>query len=159
MALTKINNNTLSAITGLPAGVGGKVLQVVTATNTSQITVSTGSYTWTTNISLAITPSSTSNKILILGSQNLATNQDDKYMNGTFFKNSTNLGHSSFGISGGSLAVGVSFIAANWGASYLDSPSSTSEITYHMKGAAQTATGYMNVNGSYGTLTLMEVAG
>jgi hypothetical protein len=29
MALTKINNNTLSAITGLPAGVGGKVLQVV----------------------------------------------------------------------------------------------------------------------------------
>jgi hypothetical protein len=28
-----------------------------------------------------------------------------------------------------------------------------------MKGAAQTATGYMNVNGSYGTLTLMEVAG
>ena len=27
MALTKINNNTLSAITGLPAGVGGKVLQ------------------------------------------------------------------------------------------------------------------------------------
>jgi hypothetical protein len=24
MALTKINNNTLSAITGLPAGVGGK---------------------------------------------------------------------------------------------------------------------------------------
>ena len=32
MALTKINNNTLSAITGLPAGVGGKVLQVVTKT-------------------------------------------------------------------------------------------------------------------------------
>ena len=29
MALTKINNNTLSAITGLPAGVGGKVLQIV----------------------------------------------------------------------------------------------------------------------------------
>jgi|TARA_R110001606_G_scaffold28222_1_gene89659 hypothetical protein len=26
MALTKINNNTLSAITGLPAGVGGKIL-------------------------------------------------------------------------------------------------------------------------------------
>ena len=37
MALTKINNNTLSAITGLPAGVGGKVLQVVTATYMSYI--------------------------------------------------------------------------------------------------------------------------
>jgi hypothetical protein len=31
--LTKINNNTLSAITGLPAGVGGKVLQVVGSEN------------------------------------------------------------------------------------------------------------------------------
>ena len=156
---TNINNASLDNVTGLPAGVGGKVLQVVTATNTSQITVSTGSYTWTTNISLAITPSSTSNKILILGSQNLAMANNDKYMNGTFFRDSTNLGSGGFGISGGSLAVGSTFISANWGASYLDSPSSTSEITYHMKGAAQTATGYMNVNGSYGTLTLMEVAG
>ena len=46
MALTKINNNTLSAITGLPdgivdadtlaSGVGGKVLQVVSAVLGSQ---------------------------------------------------------------------------------------------------------------------------
>ena len=41
MALTKINNNTLSAITGLPAGVGGKVLQVVsTQVETSVATTS-----------------------------------------------------------------------------------------------------------------------
>jgi hypothetical protein len=34
MALTKINNNTLSAVTTLPAAIAtGKVLQVVTATS------------------------------------------------------------------------------------------------------------------------------
>ena len=33
MAIIKPNNNTISAITSLPAGVGGKVLQVVTATD------------------------------------------------------------------------------------------------------------------------------
>jgi len=156
-----IANASLGAVTALPAAIPtGKVLQVVSATNTSQITVSTGSYTWTTNISLAITPSATSSKILILGAQNLAMENNDKYMNGTFFRDSTNLGHYQFGISGGTLGVGsVTFISANWGASYLDSPSTTSATTYHMKGAAQTATGYINVNGSYGSLTLMEIAG
>jgi hypothetical protein len=37
MALTKINNNTLSAVTTLPAAIAtGKVLQVVTATRQIQ---------------------------------------------------------------------------------------------------------------------------
>jgi hypothetical protein len=33
MAIIKPNNNTLSSITALPTGVGGKVLQVVQSTN------------------------------------------------------------------------------------------------------------------------------
>jgi hypothetical protein len=33
MAIIKPNNNTLSSITALPAGLGGKVLQVVQSTN------------------------------------------------------------------------------------------------------------------------------
>ena len=78
MALTKINNNTLSSITGLPAGVGGKVLQVVQGTtsysksnsSTSNTDVESSSgVTWVTSI----TPSSSSSKILItahIGSNN-----------------------------------------------------------------------------------------
>ena len=63
MALTKINNNTLSAITGLPAGVGGKVLQVV-STLSSVDTSTTGTTMGDTGLEASITPSSTSNKIL-----------------------------------------------------------------------------------------------
>ena len=56
MALTKINNNTLSAITGLPAGVGGKVLQVVTATDSTQRnTTSTSFVTASNTLSVSIT--------------------------------------------------------------------------------------------------------
>ena len=67
MALTKINNNTLSAITGLPAGVGGKVLNVVTVAKTDTFASSTaGSFTDITGMSATITPSSTSSKILVL---------------------------------------------------------------------------------------------
>ena len=36
MAIIKPNNNTLSAITALPTGLGGKVLQVVNATSTAE---------------------------------------------------------------------------------------------------------------------------
>ncbi len=158
-----INDTSIGNITALPAAIAtGKVLQVVNATNSTQITMSNGSYTWTDNISLAITPSSTSSKILIVGAQNLAAGINDKYMNGTFFRGTTNLGHYQFGISGGSLTVSGGFISANWGASYLDSPSSSSEITYYMKGAAQSVSGgsmFINVNGSHANLTLMEIAG
>jgi len=180
MAITRLNTNAFgtsvnlaSNVTGtLPAANGGSgrtavtgnVLQVLHSTNSTQITVTTGSYTWTDNITLAITPSSSSNKIVILGSQNLACGNGDMYMNGTFFRDSTNLGAASFGLSGGQLvkATGASSIfgSSNWGCVFTDAPSSTSEITYKMKGALQSSgTGYMNVNSSKASLTLMEIAG
>ena len=77
--IIKPNNNTISAITALPAGVGGKVLQVVDAGasyqkthsgNTSYVDVESSSgVVWET----AITPSATSSKILILPSLHSAS--------------------------------------------------------------------------------------
>ena len=64
MAIIKPNNNTLSAITALPTGLGGKVLQVINATSTTEVVESGSSFT-DTGLSAAITPSSSSNKILI----------------------------------------------------------------------------------------------
>jgi hypothetical protein len=69
MAIIKPNNNTISAITALPAGVGGKVLQVVHGSTTTAVT-SSSSTEVTTNLTAQITPSSTSNKILVFGSVN-----------------------------------------------------------------------------------------
>ena len=68
MALTKINNNTLSAITGLPAGVGGKVLNVVNATKLDTFSSSAmagGGFVDVTGLSVNITPTSTSSKMLV----------------------------------------------------------------------------------------------
>ena len=67
MSLIKINNNTLSAITGLPAGVGGKVLQVVQGTHSTQASTTSSSFqdiSSGTNVSM--TCSATSSKVLIL---------------------------------------------------------------------------------------------
>ena len=66
MAIIKPNNNTLSSITALPAGVGGKVLQVVQTEKTDTFSSTTfNSWTDITGMSVSITPSSTSNKIYL----------------------------------------------------------------------------------------------
>ena len=133
MALTKINNNTLSAITGLPAGVGGKVLQVVTATDsTGRSTTSTSFVTGSNTMSVNITPSSTSSKIYINVTGNIYQATAAKYAVATIKRGSTDLGAannkgltniytSSSGDGGDSLSLSV-----------LDSPSSTSQITYQV---------------------------
>ena len=65
MALTKINNNTLSAITGLPAAIPtGKVVAVSTAEQTSGFETNNSSYTDVTGLSLDYTMQSSSNKII-----------------------------------------------------------------------------------------------
>ena len=140
---------------------GGKVLQVVFAevTGSSQISITTGSYTWTDNVSANITCSSSSNKVFITGVQNLCNEAGNKYCNGTFFRDTTNLADGSFGLGGGTVDVG-GFHTCTWGASYLDSPNSTSQITYKMRGAIQSnGQGYVNVNDSHASLTLFEIEG
>ena len=67
MAIITLNNNSLSSVTALPAGVGGKVLQVVQGTATTSVEHST-TYA-DTGLTASITPSSTSNKILIMVNQ------------------------------------------------------------------------------------------
>jgi hypothetical protein len=67
MAITRTNANS---ITALPAGVGGKVLQVVRGTSSTQFVQASPTnnniyYPSSNKISLSITPSSTSSKIII----------------------------------------------------------------------------------------------
>ena len=79
MAIITLNNNSLSGVTALPAGVvdanalasgvGGKVVQVVQGTTISYIGISSSTEV-TTSITAQITPTSASNKILILASVN-----------------------------------------------------------------------------------------
>jgi len=67
MAIIKPNNNTISAITALPAGVGGKVLQVVHGSHQSQAsTTSTSFVDLSSNTNVTITPSATSSNIMVL---------------------------------------------------------------------------------------------
>jgi hypothetical protein len=155
MALTKINNNTLSAITGLPAGVGGKVLQVVSTTNTGSADSSTTTIVEFMNLS--ITPSSASSKIMCfyqcVGYANGHNNELlVRLYRGTIA--GTQIA-STANSDGGNSYEGYSLALSN-----LDSPSTTSAQQYTIGfGATQNLYHAIGFSSHSNTLTLMEIAG
>ena len=156
MALTKINNNTLSAITGLPAGVGGKVLQVVSASTTSAVVTTSTSFV-DINLSLDITPSATSSKIFVIYTGNNETNgTGGNRLNLQMLRDATQIADSTL-IGTLNPASGVVTAAS---LSKLDEPNTTSEITYKMQGNSNDGTVMVfNHNSDVGTITAYEIAG
>jgi hypothetical protein len=120
-----------------PAG-GGKVLQVVQATNATAKSIQSTSFT-DTNLTGSITPSSASSKILVMVSQNSQVNGDASNVGGStrLMRDSTAVysidanGYNAFygnfselsSPKSGSLIGMITY-------SYLDSPATTSSVTY-----------------------------
>ncbi len=66
MALIKLNNQSISAVSALPSGITtGKVLQTVQGTKTDRFSLSASGWNQVTGLDVSITPSATSSKILI----------------------------------------------------------------------------------------------
>jgi len=159
MAIITLNNNSLSSVTALPAGVGGKVLQVVSGKNSTETT--TSSSTPQNIVSLNITPISTSNKILIIcGVAGIRRDNTNGYMatqvtDGASF--TEKFGHAIMYTAGTSdLRLG----SAN--ASFLHSPSTTSQKTYTLQFFNPANSGNVTIgdnNECESTLTLMEIEG
>ena len=150
--LTFLQNRSLTDITSLPSGVPvGKIGQVVQTVKTDTFNTSSTSYTDITGMSLSITPTSISSKILIKtciswgGSQNL-------YGYGKFVRNSTDI---FMGDSGGGNRVSATFPMEHYddgsavyncfvaSSEFLDSPSTTSAITYKVQMASTSGTSYI----------------
>ena len=148
MALTKIHNNTLSAVTTLPAGVGGKVLQVVQGFLNTSATISANSFQ-PTGLTLNITPTSSSNKIYLMATVCLGVGTADYNQGLAFFRDSTQIGSaddvsSREGVQSGTRGLTTSGYP-NSSLTFLDTPSSTSQITYTVKLFGESgATHYIN---------------
>ena len=137
----------------------GAVLQVVnfSVSDTTQSTSATWVDTLTT---LAITPSSTSSKILVqVNMCGLEKNGNNTYMSFRLDRNGTPIyrieGQAGYTANSDLNSVGSS------STSYLDSPSSTSAVTYKVQMRNPSATGVVKVGASLSnsTITLMEIAG
>jgi hypothetical protein len=147
--------NASAAIAGTKLSAGA-VLQVVTATDTTfRSTTSTSFVTASNTLSASITPSSASNKILILVSSAVASSANSAWY--TIFRGATDLGSGTRGFAqmyGGGVSA-----EANIGINFLDSPNTTSATTYQVQFRSQTVvTSYLNASGT-GSITLLEIKG
>ena len=157
MAIIKPNNNTISAITALPAGVGGKVLQVVQGTTSTEVSHTT-SYA-DTGLSASITPSSTSNKILVLVNQH-CYNQGNQGMSIKLLRDSTAI-YTPAQSYMFYTEIQDSHIRAYQSYNVLDTPSSTISLTYKTQAIAYNSSYNIKTQSSgrwTSYITLMEMS-
>jgi hypothetical protein len=164
----QVNSGATAPEWATPAGGGGKVLQVVTANTNTLTSVASTSFT-DSGLSLSITPSAATSKVLILISQSTqvthynpsgatttpfgtirlvrtSTEITSNIMQGYFAKASD---------SEAALIVTNSF-------SYLDSPNTTSATTYKTQGKVNSTANSGQINfqrtsDGYSTITLLEI--
>ena len=150
---------TLPAISGanltnLPAS--GKILQIKSGNFTSQFAhaASSGTGFVATNITLDFTPTSASSAVYVRGDFNIWKSGDSAQINMTLYRDSTNLGNSFYGF--GEYAINASY-ALQWNLAYVDSPNTTSQVTYKVYARVQSGHHFnMGVNNVPTNLTILE---
>jgi len=145
----------------------GNVLQVVQGTTSTLVDVSSATYA-DSGLSASITPSSSSNKVLVLINQSAqyTTSSGSQYGEGLL-----RIVRASSSIVTNTFALYVEAANSSFGTSsnggliticYLDSPATTSSVTYKTQQAAgrSGAVGVMRTQASsnQSTITLMEIA-
>ena len=146
---------TLPAVTGTIITTGnrpaGSVLQVVTVNKTDTFSMASATWTDVTGLSLSITPSSTSNKILISASIALSSSSDFSYIR--LLRNSTVIDVGDAVGSRPQVTGAASYPAASpqymlfqIPVTYLDSPATTSAVTYkfQLRNGTTGSTAYIN---------------
>jgi len=147
-----------AALTGI---VTGKVLQVKHYESSGAVTFPQNTSITTTMVSGAITPSATTSKILVLQFMSFGLNGGNyPACSAKLFRDSTEIWqkvHLGY-MDTNSFDRRFDFSRANY-----DSPNTTSEITYYLKGGNGTGSGFSGTYGgagnktSPGTLTLIEI--
>jgi hypothetical protein len=140
----------------------GKVLQVVTSTNTTQVTITSSTFQ-TTNHSVSITPLFSTSKIMIFLSATGGNVNSNNIANYTIYRGASNIAPSSSAFA--LMSTGQSpTMYFPFNITYLDSPATTSSTTYTVYMASQDNTNGVKYNPNPNSitpssvLTVMEIA-
>ena len=157
MALIRLNNQSLTAVSALPAGLDtGKVLQVVQQTSTTNVNHNNSTAEADVYPAVTITPSSTNNKILVMHSAGgMVANQTDG-IGFKLYRGTTNIWYQSrWGYTDDSGWKPIPFVMQ-----FLDTPATTSATTYKWVIYAGAANGMIWHNNSGTAMSIaIEIAG
>ena len=159
MSLILDGTNGLTFNNATTQASAGSVLQVVNATYSTQVTLGTATLT-DTGLTASITPKFSTSKILVIVSQNGVGQAGGSNITLTLklLRNSTSLINFENTIA---YTGGATNLRCASSTNYLDSPASTSSVTYKTQFANNAATGsaYVQAGNETSTITLMEIAG
>ena len=142
-----------------------RIQQVASTIKTDSFSTTSGSFVDLTGVSVSITPTSASNKVLVMVQGCASISAGLMYLN--LVRDSTDIAQSTggagqetllFGSPGGTTAI------SGFGVNYLDSPATTSATTYKLQMRVSSGTGYINrreLDDAYRavtTITVMEVS-
>jgi hypothetical protein len=153
----------------------GNVIQVVSTVKTDTFTTTSGSYVDVTGLSVSITPTSSSNKILVLfqinGSQEVGAGRAYlKLLRGSTVIDAGDVAGSRTPALGGFSAIDQSITSTPVSGNFLDSPATTSSTTYKIQVAMAAGSGTAYINRTMqdadnanqirmaSTITVMEIA-
>jgi hypothetical protein len=154
---------TGSAWAELAAAGGGKVLQVVQGTSTTETATTSSSYSDST-LSASITPSSASSKILIFVNQFSAQQGTNDEISGglALLRGATNI-YDQNGLTGSAInfylagSSAAKTVASYVNMTFLDTPATTSATTYKTQQKSRNGTFTTQWYSSKSTITLMEI--
>jgi len=175
--MSQLKVNSIVPVGGLPSGAtSGGIIQVVEAVKTDlfSASISTGTYTQITGLSVTITPSTTSSKILLHAVVNFSNNDSNVHTafeirNGstrlTGYQNTGSIGNRTPAMSSSRNETVAAMACLSIHG--VDSPASTSAQTYNIFGSTEGYTLYINspqdssnsasIYGTISTLTAYEV--
>jgi hypothetical protein len=150
-----IASNAAIATTKLGAGA---VLQVVSGSTTTEINMNSSTFI-STGLSTSITPTSSTNKILIFVNQTGLRKENDVYMRLKLQRGTTDISNIDF--DGGYTGTSAVNSFGGTGICFLDTPTTTSSTSYRtvFNSPLNANLVYVNISGSRSTMVLMEIAG
>ena len=178
--MSQLRTNSIVPVGGIPAGAsGGGIIQCVQTVKTDTFSTSASGNTAITGLSASITPRSTSNKILVTYNINYDSTRGNSGGGFRIFRDGSHITASSGATAGNRYTVSGDFGSNNdadqsgmhRSFTYLDSPSSTSSLTYQIYTYQESSSFTTHINRARGdgdqgddprmssVITLMEISG
>ena len=134
--MSQLKVNSIVPVGGLSSGANGGIIQIVQAVKTDTFSYSSSSFGDITGLSATITPSSNSNKILVIVDLQVGSDNDSQAMF-LLKRGSTSI---NFGDAAGSrsqcfaeVGSGEDYHQQSCSTHFLDSPATTSATTYKVQ--------------------------
>ena len=139
------------------AGMANKIIQVVERRTSAKFATTSQSYTNVTDFYATITPTSSSNKVLFMSFANFGAGQDGQNNFARITRNGTNIMPQDQ-----SIRMPNAYMVSTFNNTILDTPNTTSAVTYRYRVKAESNEVFLNRAGSnvhrgYSSIILMEL--